>query len=240
MTEPATRPRRRWKYLLIAGGGLLLLLGALWYVTTDSFQSYVRRRMVAEVERITGGRAEIGSFHVVPFRMQVEVRDITVHGKEAPGDVPLAHADHLIAQLKVISLLRTEVGFYSLSLEHPIVHIAVAPDGTTNVPALRLLSAPSQNNLLQPLFALSIDHLAVRNGQLLWADQSIPLNFNVDDTGLQMDYSYLRGRYESHLSLGKVDTVVQDLRPFAWMTTVDISLATTFADIKSLRWTSSG
>jgi translocation and assembly module TamB len=237
--EPATRPRLRWKYLLIAGGaGLVLLLGALWYVTTDSFQAYVRRRMVAEVERITGGRAEIGSFHIIPFRMQVEVRDITVHGKEAPGDVPLAHADHLIAQVKVISLLRTEFGFYSLSLEHPIVHIAVAPDGTTNVPALRVLSAPSQNNLLQPLFALSIDHLGVRNGQLLWADQSIPLNFNVDDTGLQMDYSYLRGRYESHLSLGKVDTLFEDLRPFAWMTTVDISLATTFADIKSLQWTS--
>ncbi len=150
------------------------LLGALWYVTTDSFQAYVRRRMVAEVERITGGRAEIGSFHVIPFRMQVEVRDIIVHGKEAPGDVPLAHADHLIAQVKVISLLRTEFGFYSLSLEHPIVHIAVAADGTTNVPALRVLPAPSQNNLLQPLFALSIDHLAVRNGQLLWADQTIP------------------------------------------------------------------
>ena len=201
MTEPATRPRRRWKYLLIVGGaGLVLLLSALWYVTTESFQAYVRRRMVAEVERITGGRAEIGSFHVVPFHMQVEVRDITVHGKESPGDVPLAHADHLIAQVKVISFLRTEIGFYSLSLEHPVAHIAVAPDGTTNVPALKVLSAPSQNNLLQPLFALSIDHLSVRNGELLWADQSIPLNFNVDDTGLQMDYSYLRGRYESRLT----------------------------------------
>ena len=61
MTAPPARPRRRWKYLLFAGGTLvLLLLAALWYTTTDFFQAYVRRRMVAELERITGGRAEVG------------------------------------------------------------------------------------------------------------------------------------------------------------------------------------
>ncbi len=239
MTEPATRRRRRWKYWLIAAGaGLVLLLAARWYVTTDSFQAYVRRRMVAEIERISGGRAEIGSFHVVPFHMQVEVRNITVHGKEPPGGLPLAHADHLIAQVKVISFLRTEFGFYSLSLEHPVVHISVAPDGTTNVPALKVLSPTSEKNLVEPLFALSIDHLSVRNGELVWADQRIPLDFTANDTGLQMDYSYLRRRYESRFTVGKVDTVVESFRPFAWMTTADISLGTTFADVKSLQWSS--
>ncbi len=108
MTEPAARPRRWWKYVLIAAGiGMVGVLGALWYTTTDSFQAYVRRRMVAEVERITGGRTEIGSFHVVPFHLQVEVRNITVHGKEAATDAPLIHTDSLLAQVKIISFLRT-------------------------------------------------------------------------------------------------------------------------------------
>ena len=139
MTEPATRPPRWWKFLLLViAVGLLALLAAIWYSTTNSFQAYVRRRVVAEVERITGGRAEIGSFHVVPFHMQVEVRNIAVHGKESPADVPLAHADSLIAKLKVISFLRTEFGFSSVTLERPIIHIAVGPDGTTNVPALKV------------------------------------------------------------------------------------------------------
>ena len=62
----------------------------------------MRRRLIAEVERITGGRAEIGSFHVVPFHLQVEVRDITVRGTESPTDIPLVHADHLVAKMKVI------------------------------------------------------------------------------------------------------------------------------------------
>jgi translocation and assembly module TamB len=234
------RARRRWKYLLLVLiTGLVALLAALWYTTTNSFQAYVRRRIIHEVERITGGRAEIGSFHVVPFHLQVELRDITVRGGEAASDVPLAHADHLVAQMKVISFLRTEFGFTSLVLEHPVVHIAVWPDGaTTNVPSLRVEPRTSADVQVRQLFALSIDHLSVHNGELLWADKKVPMDFSVRGTNLQMDYSYLRGRYESHLAVGKVDTAFRDFRPFAWMTTIDFTLAPAFADIKSLQWNS--
>ncbi len=240
MTLPAASRSRWWKILLITVIVLVSgLLFGLWYTTTQSFQNYVRRRLVAEVERITGGRAEVGSFHVVPFHLQVEVRNITVHGKEAPGDVPMAHADSLVAQLKVNSFLRTDFGFYSLVLDRPVIHIAIGPDGaTTNIPSMSVLPQGTGTEGLERLFALSINHLSVRNGMLLWADQKIPLNFTVDGTNLQMDYSFLRRRYESHLELGKVETALQDYRPFSWMTTIDFSLASTFAEIKSLRWSS--
>ena len=199
MTEPAARPRRWWKYLLIVSGVFVVLaIAGAWYITTASFQSYVRRRMVTEIERITGGRAEVGSFHLVPFHLQVEVRNITVHGKEAGTDVPLAHADSLLAQLKVISLLRTEFGFQTVVLEHPVVHIAIGPDGaTTNIPGFFVQTPVPISTRVEQLFALSIDHLSVRNGDLLWGDQHIPLDFNVSGTNMQMDYSFLRGRYES-------------------------------------------
>ena len=237
MSAPAARPPRWWKFLLvIIAAGVVAILAALWYSTTDSFQAFVRRRVVAEVERITGGRAEIGSFHLVPFHMQVELRNITVHGKESPSDAPLAHADSLVAKLKVISFLRTEFGFYSVVLEHPVIHIAIGQDGATNVPALKLREKPSEPTSIEQLFALSIDHLSVRNGELFWADRKIPLDFAAHETALQMDYSFLRSRYESHFSVGKVDTAFEDFRPFAWMTTVDFTLNSTFADIKSLRW----
>ena len=241
MTQAAVRSRRWWKYLLLAAGVIVIaVLGGLWYTTTTSFQNYVRSRMVEEVERITGGRAEIGSFHVVPFHLQVEVRDITVHGKEDPTDVPLAHADSLVAQMKVISFLRTEFGFTALSLEHPVIHIEIGPDGaTTNVPTLRILPEHVPLNVrVEQLFALSIDHLSVSDGELLWGDEKIPLDFAVHGVTLGMDYSFLHGLYESHLTLGKVDTTLTDLRPFSWMTTVDFSLSTTVAQITALHWNS--
>ncbi len=239
MTEPATRTRRWWKYLLIVSGLLtLLLLAGVWYITTDSFQRYVRNRTVREIERITGGRAEVGTFHLVPFHLQVEVRNITVHGKEGPNEIPLAHADSLLAQVKVISLLRTEFGFRTVVLDRPVVHIAIGPDGaTTNIPGFKITKAPVSNRVEQ-LFGLSIDHLSVRNGDLLWGDQQIPLDFNVSGTNLEMDYSFLRGRYESHLSIGKVDTKFEGYRPFSWMTSADFALGTTFVDIHALSWNS--
>ena len=232
------RPRRWWKYILIATGvGILAGLAGLWYTTTESFQAYVRQRMVSEVERITGGRAEIGSFHVVPFHMQVEVRNITVHGKEGPDEVPLAHADSLVAQLKVISLLRTEVGFSSLTLDHPVIHVIVGPDGsTTNIPALQVAPQNRSGSPIEKLFALSIDRLSVLHGELMWSNQKIPLDFDVEDADAEMDYSFLRGRYDGHVSLGKVDTKLQNYRPFSWMTAIDFSLASTFVDVKSLQW----
>jgi translocation and assembly module TamB len=239
LTQAAARRRRWWKYLLIAFGVLLLFaIAAVWYITTESFQNYVRRRTVQEIERISGGRAEVGSFHLVPFHLQVEVRNITVHGKEAPGDVPLAHADSLLAQVKVISLLQREFGFRTVVMERPVVHIAIGPDGTTtNIPGFKITPVPASTRVEQ-LFGLSIDHFSVRNGQLLWADQKIPLDFVVSGANLEMDYSFLRGRYESHLQLGKVDTAFDGYRPFSWMTSADFALGTTFADIESLTWNS--
>ncbi len=237
MTGPGASSRGWWKYLLILTGvGLLVLLAAFWYINTDSFQAYVRRRLVAELERITGGRAQIGSFHVVPFHMQVEVRDITVHGSEGADEIPLAHADHLLAQVKVISLLRTQFGFHFVSLEHPVIHIVVAPDGTTNIPLIKALHDVSEKKTLDQLFALSIDHLSVRNGELLWADRKLPLDFAADDTDLQMDYSHLHRQYESRFSVGKVDTAFDDLRPFAWMASIEFNLGPTFAEIRSFEW----
>src|SRR5437588_3136925 len=49
VTGTTARSFRRawWKYLLIlAGAGIVCILAALWYTTTESFQGLVRRRLV--------------------------------------------------------------------------------------------------------------------------------------------------------------------------------------------------
>ncbi|HXP16455.1 MAG TPA: hypothetical protein VN868_05100, partial [Terriglobales bacterium] len=73
MKEAGEKPGRRgvWKFLLwVVLAGLTGLAGLGWYSTTESFRTLVRQRLIATLERITGGRVELASFHVVPFHFQ--------------------------------------------------------------------------------------------------------------------------------------------------------------------------
>ncbi|HEY1271836.1 MAG TPA: hypothetical protein VGF08_07615, partial [Terriglobales bacterium] len=76
---------------------LLVTIALFWYVKTDSFRASVNRRLISSLERITGGRVELGKFTVVPFRFRVEVHDLTIHGTEPPGQAPWVHVDDTVA-----------------------------------------------------------------------------------------------------------------------------------------------
>jgi translocation and assembly module TamB len=240
MNEP--RAKSRWRrfrnYLLVAGVAGLLLLGGLgWYATTDSFQAFVRRRVVAELERITGGRVDLGGIHTVPFRFRVEIRDLTIHGREATGDVPYGHVDRLVAHIKLISVLGAEVGFSSLVLERPVIHLIFYPDGTTNQPAPRVKST-SAGTSVEQLFSLSIGELEVRRGELLWNDRSTPLDFVANDVSANMSYSLLHRHYDGDLLLGKIETNLKAYRPVAWMMEAHFTLSPDSLEIKSMKATS--
>ncbi len=239
MTEPGAKPRRRriWRYLLfVAISGGLLLSALAWYMTTDSFQAVVRRRLVAELERITGGKVQIGSFHTIPLQLQVEVRDLTIHGREAASDVPYAHVDSLVAQIKLGSLLSPEFGFKSIVLEHPVIHLIAYPDGTTNQPQPRLERAGQSP--VQALFSLSIRHLQVRRGELIWNNEKIPLDFVANDVMADLNYSLLHRHYSVNLLVGKGDTKVENYRPIAWTAEAHFTFGHDSIEVKSLKATS--
>ncbi len=238
VAEVSTRSASRWwKYLLVfVGLAILFSIALTIYVNTPSFQSLIRRRVVAEVERVTGGRAEVGSFHTIPFRLQVEVRNITVHGREAATDVPLAHADAVTARLKVSSLLGSDLAFQELILDRPVVHVAFYPDDSSNFPQRR--SSFSTQASVEQLFALSINHLEVRYGRVLWDDTTIPLDLSARNIALQMDYSFIHSRYSGRILLGMVESKLLDCRPFTWMASSDFLLDRDSASFSSLRWNS--
>jgi translocation and assembly module TamB len=239
MTEPAPKPVRRLRrYLLLTFmAGVVLLAFTGWYMTTDSFQRFVRRRVVTELERVTGGRVELGSFHTIPFRLQIEVRNLTIHGLEPSASVPYVRVERAVARVRVFSLPGREVGADSLVLEHPVVHILVAPNGTTNVPEPGT-GRPSGKTPVDGLFDVFIGHLEVNHGELLWNDDRTPLDFAASDVFVGMKRGLLRRHYAGTLRLGKVDTKLRDFRPFAWAAAVEFSLTPKRLEVTSLQWSS--
>ncbi|MGA2695716.1 MAG: translocation/assembly module TamB domain-containing protein, partial [Terriglobales bacterium] len=231
--------KSRWRafriiFLTAALTGAIAFSVLAWYVTTEGFHLRVRQRLVAELQKITGGRVELGSIHIIPFELRVEVRDLTIHGREASSEIPYAHVDSLSAKIKIISVLGAEFGFHSVDLDHPVIHIIVYPDGSTNQPDLKI-SNSSGGNPVERLFALSISRLSVRQGRLFWNDQVIPLDFVVDDVVADMNYGILRRRYEGNIRLGKVDCKLQNYRPFSGTLAVNFDLGSNDVTIQSLK-----
>ncbi len=235
-TGPSPPERRRILWKLFLSFCVFVLVGFSllgWYVTTDSFQRMVRRRVIAAAEKLTGGRVELGELHTIPFRLRVDARDLTIHGREAPDQAPFLHVDRLQAEMKIISLISTTVGLHSLVLEHPVVHIIDYPDGATNAPVPQASLSGSQGPVEQ-LISLAVSHIEVQGGELLWQDKKVPFEFVARDLALLLNYSLLRRRYEAHVVAGSVATRVQDNPSFVWRADASLVLARGRADIGSL------
>lgn len=235
-------PRRRlWLRLLLlfcvfSAVSLSLLA---WYVTTDSFQRGVRRRVISVLEKATGGRVELGELHTIPFRLRIDARNLSVHGREPADQVPYLHIDRLQAELKIISLLSTTVGLHSLVLEHPVMHIVFYPDGSTNQPSPPGSQSPGQGPVEQ-LFSLSASHAEVQHGELQWDENRIPVNFDGRDVSLVLSYFFLHQQYQAHLSLGRVATRVPHYPEFVWRADASVLLARDHAEINTLTVASGG
>ncbi len=191
MNEPPPPPARRrilQKLLLAFCVFSLIGFGLVgWYVTTDSFQRRMRTRVVAELEAATGGRVELGELHTIPFRLRVDARNLTIHGREAPGQQPFLQVERLQAEMKIISLLSTSIGLHSLVLDHPVVHVIDYPDGTTNLPAPPIKYSSNQGPV-ERLISLSVSRIEVQKGEFLWEDQKVPFNFSAQDLALLLNY----------------------------------------------------
>jgi translocation and assembly module TamB len=234
--EPAPPERRRILWKLFLSFCVFVLIGfslLAWYITTDSFQRMARRRVIAAAEKLTGGRVELGELHTIPFRLRVDARDLTIHGREGPDQAPFVHVDRVQAEMKIISLLSTTVGLHSLELDHPVVHIIDYPDGSINAPVPQA-SRSSGEGPVDQLVSLAVSRIEARQGELLWEDKKVPFEFAAHDLALLLNYSLLRRQYEAHIVAGSVATRLQQYPPFVWRADASLVLARGHADISNL------
>jgi len=201
-------------------GGVLVLVivttvGAFFYLSSAHFENLMRGRMVRNLEKLTGGRVEIESFHWKLLDLQADIGGLVIHGLEAPGEAPYARVDHLHVAISIFNLANPSILLSDLDIVQPRFHLIVYPDGATNQPHPQHKSK-SNPHAIDQLFNLRATRVTVERGLLDYDSRAagfdlqnrwVPLDFTATDVSLRMNYvAALHNSPESyHVEAGAVD-----------------------------------
>ena len=197
-----TRLRRfflRHVPLTAAAAALLLALAAVvlyFAASSAAFENVVRKRLIAQIETLTGGRAQIAAFHWRLLHFEAEADGIAIHGTEDPGEAPYAQIGRLRVQVSVLGFFSPRILLRGLEIAQPRLHLIVYPDGSTNQPRSRRPEKRGKS-AIDTLFDLKANHIAVEQGTLDYDNRAaafdqqhryLPLDFKADDVSLVMSY----------------------------------------------------
>ena len=230
--QPRSPRARRIRRSILAA--LLILAIALGVFLKLTFSDYVRRRVVAELESVTGGKVEVESISWKLSTLQFDLAGIAVHGREGPNQAPYIHADHLLLKVKFRSLFSSAIRLQYVSLDHPVIHLIVNPDGTTNQPEPKFISQISPS---AQLFDLAVDRFDIRNGELLLNEKKLPFHFGADQVSATMKYSALDKTYDGNVSLGLSVEPEKDGKSLEGNLELHFLMHPTRSDIKLLKIT---
>ena len=230
-----SREARRWLGYVAIGVVMLavLTLLAARYLNSGRFQEQMRRKVVAELEQMTGAHAELQSFRWSLWGLEFEGRELTLHGLESPTQAPYAHADRLLVRLKILSLLRRQIAIRDLELDRPLVHIIVYPDGSTNQPGPR--RQMTGEAVAAVLFEMAIDRLQADRGELLWNDQRLPLDFAARGVRATMSSPGVEKAYDARIQIAAIDAKYDGFPPLRGSTEFQLTLAAGRVELRSFK-----
>lgn len=243
LEPPAKRPRRmRHRVWMVLGTLLLLMLAlggvAAWYISTPQFADKVRRRLIAELENATGGRVELQAFHWSLRQLEFEADGLTIHGLEAAGEVPYAHVEKLRLRLTILSLLHPSAHVDMLDAEHPVVHIIIYPNGTTNQPKPKR-AASNIHDTINTVFDLQANRVTASNGIFLLNQRALPFDLAADDLSLLVRYTASGDHYDASIAIADLTAQFQKQPEVHSQLNAQIELARDTAEIQQLEWKTS-
>lgn len=175
---------------------LALTLAGLIALSSSWFQHWLERRVITGLEDLTGGRVELEGFRFRPWVFEVALQNLTIHGSEPAGDLPLVSARHVAAHLSPEQFLLRHLRLRSLDVDDLRVHLRTGPEGATNLPGPR--QQLSAEGSLVDLMDLSIARLTVSHSAIVWNNQQQP--FELDARELAVLLRMTHGRYTGTLS----------------------------------------
>lgn len=194
---------------LIAVGSLLVLalivvVGGIFVLRSNWFFQQVRERVVAELEKSTGGKAELKDFHFDWSTMTAEADGLTIRGTEPAGEEPLFRAAKVVIGLKLISLAERQVDVASVDIAEPRTNLLISADGRTNIPEPK--TPPSGKSIDQTILDLAVGRFGVQDGTIQikaagMAPRRLPWSMRGEKLKALMNYSAAGPSYSGDISV---------------------------------------
>jgi translocation and assembly module TamB len=180
---------------------VLAILCVIGFFGSGAGNPILQRWIVHRLEMATGGRVELRAISIQWLSMRTTLKGLVIHGHEAVGTQPLFSAEEVQAKLQIDSFWGRKASLSELLIRKPEVHIRVAKDGSTNVPAPGQASG-SQKPLRESLFDLRVRRVNIENGWLLYNEVKVPLAVEGGALQFAMDAG---GTQEHPLYLGNLE-----------------------------------
>jgi translocation and assembly module TamB len=208
-----TRARRIALEILAAAAVLALacLIAGVLIVRSGWFQEKVRERIVAEVEKGSGGKAEIGTFNFDWRTLTATVAPFILHGTEAQQDGPLVRIERVTVGLRILSMLERKVDLASLTLDKPRVRILIYPDGSNNLPVPE--GAKIDDTWAKQVVDLAVRRYSATEGVVEVGLRKFPVDLKGEDLHVRMDRDLRTQRYPGTLGSRRVHVASGDTPP---------------------------
>ena len=230
----------RWKRWVISP---LILIGIFALVVIAIFElgyadRWIRAEIIRQVAQRTGARVEMGGFRFNPWRLRVEISNLTIHGLEGSGAAPLFHADRIEVGARILSFFGKRIALDEVSVDKPELVIAVDKDGRSNIPTPRV-HGPSRP-WRATLFQLRIGQLALRDGGVTYNNQRTRLAVDGSDFRFTLHYDVPANAADSYVGSFEWHQIRLAFRrdlPFRFDVAAKFTLQRDAFDLQELVWT---
>src|SRR5580692_6391189 len=129
---------RRARIALVSSGSIALILAiavatGVVLVQSGWLLEKIRARVVAEAEKATGGKVEIGALRLDWKTLTAELDNLVIHGTEPANTAPLLAVKRVVIGFKVLSFVEREFNVARVEAQDPAAHVILEADGSTNL-----------------------------------------------------------------------------------------------------------
>jgi translocation and assembly module TamB len=176
---------------------VLCVIGAVSVLQSDWLKNRIRTEIVSAIERVSGGRVELGSIDYNWRKLTIQLNDFVVHGTEASSAPPLAKANFVRLGLTVVSLLKRDIDIASLIVDHPEINLVFQKNGLSNLPTA-IHTRVEDANVAKQFLNLRVKRYQLRDGTVQINLRRFPLNVHGTSLAALLAYDSRHHSYAVH------------------------------------------